>query len=113
MNQYLATVVYQIICGAGNHAPQFDEQLRLVFASDETLAFVKAMQIGKQEEQIFLNEGKQLVQWRFVNVSQLHCINQHVDAAEVYSTIREVTDATGYISLVNAKAHEMERRFLK
>jgi hypothetical protein len=28
MRWFVAKIVYQIICGNGNHMPQFDEQLR-------------------------------------------------------------------------------------
>ena len=38
MNWYLTKIVYQIICGEGNHTAQFDEQLRLIAADDEQRA---------------------------------------------------------------------------
>ena len=68
MNWYLAKIVYRIICGEGNHVGQFDEQLRLVTASNKEDAFQKAQFIGKQEEEFFLNDRQQLVQWQFINV---------------------------------------------
>ena len=34
MKWYLAKVVFRIICGDGEHAAQFDEQLRLIAATD-------------------------------------------------------------------------------
>ena len=30
MKWYLAKMIFRIICGEGEHTPQFDEQLRLV-----------------------------------------------------------------------------------
>ncbi len=42
MYWFLAKIVYQIVCGEGNHTAQFDEQLRLVQAADENEAFDKA-----------------------------------------------------------------------
>ena len=39
MNWYLAKLVFRIICGEGNHAAQFDEQLRLVNAFTKEEAF--------------------------------------------------------------------------
>ena len=47
MNWYLTKLVFRIICGEGHHTPQFDEQLRLVSATDECEAFEKAMAIGR------------------------------------------------------------------
>ena len=42
MKWFLAKIVYRIICGSGNHTPQFDEQLRLIEADSEEDAFKKA-----------------------------------------------------------------------
>ena len=50
MTWYLAKIVYRILCGDGNHTAQFDEQLRLIAASNEVEAFAKAQQIGRKEE---------------------------------------------------------------
>ena len=50
MNWYLAKIVFKIICGNGNHAAQFDEQLRLVNANTKMLALQKAIELGKSEE---------------------------------------------------------------
>ena len=46
MNWFLAKIVYRIVCGDGDHTPQFDEQLRLVQATDESSAFEKAKAIA-------------------------------------------------------------------
>src|ERR1051326_2143892 len=54
MNWYLAKIVYRIVCGDGNHTPQFDEQLRLIQASDELHAFQKARRLGEREQDHFL-----------------------------------------------------------
>jgi hypothetical protein len=48
MNCYLAKIVYRIICGEGKHMPQFDEQLRLIYAEDDFHAFQKARIIGEK-----------------------------------------------------------------
>jgi hypothetical protein len=42
MQWYLAKLVFQIICGDGNHRPQFDEQLRLHMQKIKKLHFAKA-----------------------------------------------------------------------
>ena len=48
MNWYLAKIVYRIICGNGDHAAQFDEQLRLICATNKEDAFHKAQRTGKK-----------------------------------------------------------------
>jgi hypothetical protein len=39
----------------GDHTAQFDEQLRLIYASTKEDAFYKAQQTGKKEEEKFYN----------------------------------------------------------
>jgi len=58
MSWYLTKIVYRIICGQGNHAPQFDEQLRLIEADNAQEAFEKSSELGRKEEDNFYNEEK-------------------------------------------------------
>jgi hypothetical protein len=104
MNWYLAKIVFQIICGNGEHTPQFDEQLRLVSASTKDEAFLKAQQMGKKAEETFFNSKQQLVQWQFINVSELYHLSELIDGAELYSRIEEKDNAVQYIQVVNHKA---------
>ncbi len=104
MNWYITKIVYRIICGDGNHTPQFDEQLRLINAGNEDEAFEKSVSLGKQEEDNFYNHDQLLVCWKFVNVSELYPLNELIDGAEIYSRIKEVHDAEGYITFVHKKA---------
>lgn len=104
MYWFLAKIVYQIVCGDGNHAPQFDEQLRLIKAEGLEEALTKSECIGKQEEECFYNNKQQLVQWQFVCVADLQPLAELLDGAEVYSQIKEVDDATAYRSYLLHKA---------
>ena len=104
MNWYLTKIVYQIICGDGNHTPQFDEQLRLISADDEQQAFQKAQRIGLMEEESFLNQKKHLVRWKFIDVCELYKLSELIDGAEIYSRIQETEDAGRFISMVRSKA---------
>jgi hypothetical protein len=104
MNWYLAKIVYRITCGDGNHTGQFDEQLRLVAAENKEDAFHKAQSIGKQEEEFFLDQKQQLVQWQFINVCELYKLSELIDGAELYSRIEERDDADNYIHIVHQKA---------
>ena len=100
----MAKIVYQIICGEGNHTPQFDEQLRLVHAENNLHAFHKARTIGRQEEDCFLNYVNKPVQWKFIDVSEIHLLDVLTDGAEVYSKICEDDNADMYIRSVRLKA---------
>jgi Domain of unknown function (DUF4288) len=108
MNWYLAKIVYQIICGDGDHTPQFDEQLRLIEADNQQQAFYKAQQIGVLEQDKFFNNDMRLVQWKFIDVNELYPLNNLIDGAEIYSRIQETDDADNYIRMVQQKADQLE-----
>ena len=110
MNWYLSKIVYRIICGDGNHTPQFDEQLRLIAAGNEEEAFYKAQEIGREEEDCFKNIREQNVVWQFINVAELYRLSQLIDGAELYSTIRESEDAERYTDVVNLKAAHIKEK---
>ena len=110
MNWYLSKIVYRIICGDGNHTPQFDEQLRLIAAINEEEAFFKAREIGKEEEDCFKNTHQQNVIWQFINVAELYRLSQLIDGAELYSTIRESDNAEHYTEVVNMKAAHIQQK---
>ena len=107
MNWYLAKLVYQIICGDGNHTPQFDEQLRLIKASNSTQALDKARNIGDIESETFFNDKQQIVQWKFINVCSLLPLMEFTDGAEVSSQIQEFSSESGYLKLVKDKADKL------
>jgi hypothetical protein len=113
MNWYLAKIVYQIICGDGQHTSQFDEQLRAITASCEEEAFDKALHIGKSEEDVFYNQKEQLVQWRFINVSELYLLSNLIDGAELYSRITEADDSASYIDLLHHKAACLQEKITR
>ncbi|MBK5272816.1 MAG: DUF4288 domain-containing protein [Bacteroidia bacterium] len=107
MNWYLAKIVFRIICGDGKHNAQFDEQLRLINANDKQEAFSKAQAIGKTEAETFFNHKEQLVQWHFINVSELYHLNKMMDGAELYSCTTEKEDAAHFEYVVNKKAENI------
>jgi hypothetical protein len=107
MNWYLSKIIFRIICGDGQHTPQFDEQLRLIAAKDEEEAFQKALSIGEKEQDGFYNHENQLVQWKFINVSELYRLSGLLDGAEMYSRIQETDDPDAYIELANHRANHI------
>ena len=107
MKWYLAKLVYRIICGEGNHKPQFDEQLRLIYGEDDLHAFQKARTTGHHEEDTFLNNAQKLVHWKFIDVSELYPLNELTDGAEIYSRICEEEDAENYIKITHKRASHL------
>jgi Domain of unknown function (DUF4288) len=104
MNWYMSKLIFRIVCGDGNHAPQFDEQLRLINARDEKEAFHKAAQLGRREETSFLNDRQQTVSWQFINLSELYKLSSLEDGAEIYSKIEEREQAGSFIDVINKRA---------
>ena len=104
MKWFLCKLVFQVICGTGEHTPQFDEQLRLIFAEDELHAFHKARLLG-EGDCIKEESGNCLaVQWKFIDVTELHMLQTETDGAEIFSAIKEEADASVYIRRVQKNA---------
>lgn len=108
MSWYLSKIVFRIVCGDGDHTPQFDEQLRLVEANDEQEAFSKAVEMGESGSDVFENERKALVRWEFVNVAELYKLTALIDGAELYSRIQEADNAQLYMDIVHKKAAHIQ-----
>lgn len=113
MKTYLTKIIYRIICGDGNHTPQFDEQLRLVMAEDEFHAFQKARLLGEREEDSFLNQKEKPVIWKFIDVAEIHLLDHLADGLELYSRIREEEQPDAYISGIKKRADLLYESCLK
>lgn len=108
MKWYLAKIVYRIICGDGNHTPQFDEQLRLIQADDSFQAFQKARLLGHREQDNFLNAQDKPVHWKFLDVTDLTEMNTPSDGLEIYSQIKEEPEADLYLGYIKRKAKYLQ-----
>ncbi|HMR92020.1 MAG TPA: DUF4288 domain-containing protein [Chitinophagaceae bacterium] len=109
MNWYLAKLVFRIICGNGQHTAQFDEQLRLVEGDSLEEATAKAIEMGQKEQESFFNTQNQLVQWRFINISEIYQLSSLIDGVELYSRIEEKENADAYVYAVHQKATAIQR----
>ncbi|HEY0274306.1 MAG TPA: DUF4288 domain-containing protein [Chitinophaga sp.] len=107
MNWFVAKVVYQIISGEGDHAPQFDEQLRLVSANSMADAWEKASRIGERGQYAFQNQKHEWVEWKFINVPELYPISELKDGMELYSRIEEPGDADTYLAWLRTKSSHL------
>lgn len=104
MNWYIAKIVYQVVCGEGNHVPQFDEQFRIIRADELEWAWEKAQVLGRREQCSFPNSRQQPVQWRFIDVVDVFQVDSVEDGAQLYSETEEPENAEEYISQTRAKA---------
>ena len=112
MNWFLAKLVFRIVCGHGNHTPQFDEQLRFIFADDELHAFHKARLIGESECNNTAAGNMIVPGWTFIDVTELQMVTPGTDGAEIYSVIKEEADAELYIRRVKKTATQLLQRGL-
>lgn len=112
MNWFLVKIVYRIICGDGYHTAQFDEQIRLIIAESQKEAIQKGKHIGLQEEETFFNHKQQLVRWKFIDITEVHAMNDMTDGAEVYSQIKETDNADDYCRFVHHKASLLKKQML-
>ena len=112
MKRFLAKLVFQIVCGSGNHTAQFDEQLRFIYAEDELHAFYKARLLG--EGDCIAEEMKDIVnvRWKFIDVTELLMLSNDTDGTEIYSVIREEADANLYIRSIQRTATQLLQRGL-
>lgn len=109
MQQFIAKIIFRIICGNGIHTPQFDEQLIFITAHSETEALHRAHTVGSQKEESYLNDDKEKVYWKFIGVAELQKIESIDNGVELYSSIREVDDAPNYISMIHFKEQSLQQ----
>ncbi len=106
LSWYIAKLVFQVQSGEGTHTPQFDEQWRMVRADEVSWAREKASVLGRMDECQFMNDQKEEVACRFIEVAAIHKIGPFEDGAEIFSDTHEPEDASEYIKLVKLKARK-------
>ncbi len=109
MNWYITKLVFQIVTSSNTGTQQFDEQLRLINAESYGKAFEKARIIGKNEEDEFLNNNKQTVKWKFVDVSELTEVKHFIDGMEMHSGIKEMDEASNYTYTIKQKSSSIQK----
>ncbi|MFS8617024.1 MAG: DUF4288 domain-containing protein, partial [Solitalea sp.] len=68
MNWFIAKIIFQVICGDGEHTPQFDEHLRLIQAKTEQEMLKKSIDLGLEEQSTFNNTRDESMIWSFTDV---------------------------------------------
>jgi hypothetical protein len=103
MNNYLTKLIFNIRIGNGNNS-QFDEQIRVVHANSIESALFKARAIGKKHEESFVNSDNNLVEWKFIDVSEVYPLNEVKDGEELYSVTHEKENADSFIRFVQDRS---------
>lgn len=97
MKWFAVNCIYQVICGEGKHAPQFNEQTRLIQAIGQIQALDKARLNAVNFNPPFENcEGEKVV-WKFIGVGGISAVEELADGVEVSSSIIEPESADQYL----------------
>ncbi len=107
MSWYLVKIIFRIICGDGKHTAQFEEQLRLVSAASPEEALTKADAFAKSEEESFLNQAQQPVQWKLIAVTDIYPFETGVDGAVVFSKICEEDHPVLFIRSARIRSQDL------
>ena len=85
---YIATLVIAIKSGTGGDDPTCEEQIRAIRAPNAEIAYEKALQIGKRQEDAYLNVYEQTVTWEFVGLDDLDELDNTMhDGVEIRSRL--------------------------
>jgi hypothetical protein len=61
--------------------------------------------MGDKEEDKFINDNQKPVHWKFIDVAELHPLNDLMDGTEIYSRISEEENGGSYISQIISRAN--------
>ena len=88
MKTFVAQMIYSIACDDA-HTGQYEQQWRLVFASDEACALEQARKLAADEETTFIDRHGRSISWKLVAVKDLQAVTL-THGAELFSSVKEV-----------------------
>ena len=112
MNWYLVKLIFSLDGYNDAKNAQFDEQLRLINATNEEAAYFKAKQMGKQFQSTFSTENGNLLSFNFIDVSEVIKVEQLSDGVEIYSNTIETHDKKTFIQSVIQKGMAIQSKYL-
>jgi hypothetical protein len=86
---YVAQLIYRIRC-AGIQEEQYEEQWRLIFATDERAALAAAHTIGSSDEAVFADRQGRIIEWQLIAVKDLQPVSL-THGSLLASVVKEVT----------------------
>lgn len=104
MKNYLAKLVFHIHTESRSTNAQFDEQIRVVNGNNAEEALYTARTIGRKEEDSFISSDNKIINWNFIDVTELISLDELKEGTEIFSITRETSDAKSYINIVKQKA---------
>ena len=107
MNWYIAKIIFNININDGEHSSQFDESFRFIEASGIHDALLKARSLGRQNETSFINAEGKTVLWKFIDVADVHPLEELKHGIEFHSATHMDDEATRYIHFVHSRANAL------
>lgn len=104
MKWFLAKLIFSIDVNEPTVKSEFDEQFRLIQANSQEGAYYKAKSLGHSLQSSFHNANNKLVNWRFIDASEVNLINELSDGVEIYSNTIETKEKESFINSVLQKA---------
>lgn len=111
MNWYIAKIVFNICIDDARNHTQFDEQCRIISAISKQEAMQKALAIGRNEEEEFVNMEKQKVEWKFIDVLDVFEVKEWKDGSKIYASTHEEEEPLHYILYVMQRAKSLRMEF--
>ncbi|SDC29675.1 DUF4288 domain-containing protein [Pedobacter soli] len=112
MKWFAVNCIYQVICGDGKHAPQFNEQTRLIQAVGQMEALDKARLNAVNFNPPFDNCKGEKVVWRFIGVGGISAVEEPADGAEVSSSIVEPESVDQYLEALKHRNQSLTNQKL-
>ena len=107
MKWFAVNCIYRIVCGEGNHSPQFNEQIRLIIADTTIEAIQKARVLAIDYNTAFENCKGENVKWDFINIGGITEIQSPSDGVEVSSKILEPESVEAYLKTLKYRTETL------
>lgn len=108
MTWYIIKLIFRIRTETGNNT-QFDEQIRMIHASGDEEALMKARLTGVRNEDDPDNSHT-ATKWEFIDVAELMAVPIFADGMELYSRIHETEDEENYLQYIKSRSQQIETR---
>jgi hypothetical protein len=106
MNWYLTKIVFELVGLQTATKSQFEEQLRIVTATNVKEAVHKITVLVQKEEEACVGLHKQL-RWKLVAVTAIFPLHEMIDGAELFSTTVETEYAASFIDTAQRRAKDI------
>ncbi|HYG53347.1 MAG TPA: DUF4288 domain-containing protein [Flavobacteriales bacterium] len=106
---YTIKLVFRIEI-AGKRSAQFDEQVRLVEAANETEAFEKAQAIGHKQQVSFTGSNNLLRKWIFIGTAAIVPLKELASGTQCFSLTTEVDEPETYTNFVKERSKQFEQK---